>query len=259
MIAGKNMLNIVVPMAGAGSRFAMAGYKDTKPLIPIRGVPMIRLVIENLRPARSHRFIFVCQRQHLAEYALQERLTAWAPGAEVIAIDGLTEGAACTVLAAEHLIDSGDALMIANSDQWIDADIDAYLAQMDAARLDGLIMTMTADDAKWSYVALDERRHVTRVIEKVVISDEATVGIYNYARGADFVRAAKEMIAQNERSNNEFYVAPVYNYMIRDGAAIGIRNIGREAAGMYGLGIPADLELFARLDVCDEALSKVAA
>ena len=245
-------------MAGAGSRFAQAGYRDTKPLIPIRGVPMIRLVIENLRPAQAHRFIFVCQRQHVEQYGLTERLTDWAPGAEVVAIDGLTQGAACTVLAAEHLINTGDALMIANSDQWIDADIDAYLARMEAQALDGLIMTMTANDPKWSYVALDERSRVTNVIEKVVISDEATVGIYNYRRGADFVAAAKAMIAADERSNGEFYVAPVYNRLIGAGAQIGIANVGREAAGMYGLGIPADLEFFARQPICDVALKQAA-
>jgi hypothetical protein len=91
---------------------------------------------------------------------------------------------------------------------------------------------------------LDRSNLVTRVVEKEVISHEATVGIYNFRRGSDFVRAADRMIAKNLRVNNEFYVAPVYNELIEDGARIAIYNVGREGAGMYGLGIPSDLEHF---------------
>lgn len=172
-------------------------------------------------------------------------------------MDGLTEGAACSVLAAEALIANRDPLMIANSDQWVDVDIDSYLAAM--AGFDGLIMTMTANDPKWSFVALDPDGRVRMVREKEVISNEATVGIYNYARGIDFVTSAKKMIAANDRVNREFYVAPVYNYLIADGARVGTFNVGSEGGGMYGLGIPQDLEAFLRLDVCDRAVSAVPA
>lgn len=243
------MLNIVIPMAGAGSRFREKGFVVPKPLIPVNGVPMIRVVINNLTPHQEHRFIFICQRAHVSEYSLRDRLQRWAPGSEVVEIEGITEGAACTVLRAEHLIDSSAALMIANSDQYIDSSIDAYVEAMDARALDGLIMTMSADDPKWSYVALNQDGLATEVAEKRVISTHATVGIYNFARGSDFVRAAKEMIAKDLRVNNEFYVAPTYNELIARGDRIGAYNIGREAQGMYGLGIPADLELFLSLDV----------
>ena len=254
------MLNIVIPMAGAGSRFAREGYVDPKPLIPVEGVPMIRLVIENLRPKVAHRFIFICQQSHLEAYKLAPKLAMWAQAtpnaadAVVIGINGVTEGAACTVLHAREHINSDQPLMIANSDQWVDCDINAYLAKMDQEGLDGLIMTMKADDPKWSFVGLNDRGHVTRVVEKQVISDEATVGIYNYHRGSDFVKAAEAMIAANERVNNEFYVAPAYDRMIANGAKVGIYNVGSEADGMYGLGIPSDLKLFTSLPVHRKAL-----
>jgi dTDP-glucose pyrophosphorylase len=237
------MLNIVIPMAGLGSRFAKVGYKDPKPLISVGGVPMIQVVINNLKPAAAHRFIFVCQRKHVAEYGLAEKFARWAPGCKLIELDSLTEGAACTVLAASDLIDNEDALMIANSDQYIDYSVDDYLARMEQENLDGLIMTMKADDPKWSFVEL-RNGLVTRVVEKEVISDEATVGIYNFRKGCDFVSAARDMISKNLRINNEFYVAPAYNQLIEAKARIGICNVGREADGMYGLGTPADLELF---------------
>lgn len=231
-------------MAGAGSRFAKEGYKDPKPLIPVAGIPMIKLVINNLRPKEDHRFIFICQQTHVEAYGLREKLTAWAPGCEIIGLNGLTDGAACTVLTARHLIDNQTPLMIANSDQYVDIDINEYIRMMDAKQLDGLIMTMNANDPKWSFVGLSNDGLVERVVEKEVISDEATVGIYNFKHGCEFVAAADEMIASNLRVNNEFYVAPAYNHMSKMGRRIGIFNVGKEGDGMYGLGIPADLEFF---------------
>lgn len=252
------MLNIVVPMAGLGSRFANAGYEQPKPLIPVHGVPMIRLVIENLKPSRPHRFIFICQQSHLEAHGLAPLLEQWAPGALVVGIDGLTEGAACTVLKVRDLIDDSRPLMIANCDQYVDVAIDDYLASMDDRSLDGLIMTMTADDPKWSFVGLDPDGLVTRVVEKQVISDEATVGIYNYRHGKDFVAAADAMIAQEKRVNGEFYVAPAYEELIERALRIGIYNVGAEARGMYGLGVPADLELFLQLDLGRRAAERLA-
>ena len=253
------MLNIVVPMAGAGSRFAKAGFKIPKPLIPVRGTPMIRLVIENVRPQREHRFIFVVQEAHDSEYGLEPQLIEWAGhNAVVVRVNGLTAGAASTVLAAEHLLDSEDPLMIVNSDQWVDVSIDDCLCRADDFH-DGLIMTMYANDPKWSFVGVTPDGYVTRVAEKEVISNLATLGIYNFARGADFVFGAKSMIAANERVNGEFYVAPVYNKLIRNGAKVGVFSIGSEAQGMYGLGIPADLELFLSLPVSGKALSRLSA
>lgn len=234
-------------MAGRGSRFSAVGYQDPKPLIPVGASPMIKVVIDNLTPSRPHRFVFICQAEHVAAYGLREKLESWAPGCAIVEIDGVTEGAACTVLKARDLI-GADPIMIANSDQYVDLDIDDYLAAQDG--LDGLIMTMRADDPKWSFVGLDENGdRVTRVVEKEVISNEATVGIYNFASGADFVRAADEMIAADRRVNGEFYVAPVYNELITAGQQIGIYNIGAEADGMYGLGTPADLDLFLSLEI----------
>jgi dTDP-glucose pyrophosphorylase len=248
------MINIVIPMAGLGSRFAKAGYQDPKPLVQVLGMPMIKLVITNLRPAVPHRFIFICQRAHVEAYGLESKLTQWAPGSALIQLDGVTEGAACTVLAAQSYIDNDAPLMIANSDQYIDADINQYLQYMETQKLDGLIMTMRADDPKWSFVGFNEAGSVTKVIEKEVISNEATVGIYNFSRGKDFVRSAYHMIAQNQRVNGEFYVAPVYNACIERGARIGIWNIGSETHGMYGLGTPADLDLFLSLPVSQRAV-----
>jgi len=247
------MLNIVVPMAGRGSRFAKEGYTLPKPLIPVKGYPMIQVVIENLRPSMPHRFHFLILRAHDEEYGLADRLRAWAPGCSIVYVDEVTEGAACTVLLARAAIDSGDPLMIANCDQYIDASIDVYLADMGAA--DGLIMTMWSDDDKWSFVRRDETGRVVEVVEKVVVSDEATVGIYNFACGSDFVRGADQMIADDIRVNGEFYVAPVYTMLANEGAEIRCHSIGRVGAGMHGIGVPADLTEFEAGPVSDKAVA----
>ena len=238
-------LNIVVPMAGRGSRFQAAGFHKPKPLLEVGDKAMIELVIENLRPRQHHRFVFICQAEHVERYGLHEKLETWAPGCAVVELDGVTEGAACTVLKAREYFDNDAPLMIANSDQYVDYDIDRYLADMTAPQaLDGLIMTMWADDPKWSYVELSDAELATRVVEKEVVSDCATVGIYNFAQGKDFVSAAERMIAQDLRVNGEFYVAPVYNLMIESGARIGVHSVGAVADGMYGLGTPDDLTAF---------------
>lgn len=249
------VLNIVIPMAGRGQRFASVGYTDPKPLIPVHGHPMIRVVIENLRPAGPHRFIFLCLAEHLERYELADKLAVWAPGCTVIPVDRVTEGAACTVLLARDLIDGDAPLMIANCDQWIDTDINAYLARLDTDGVDGLIMTMDDGDPKWSFVGFDDAGRVNRVVEKEPISREATVGIYNFRHGRDFVAGADAMIAADQRVNGEFYVAPVYNEMIAGGATIVCHSIGAVDAGMYGIGVPADLERFLGLPVSGKAVA----
>lgn len=236
------MLNIVIPMAGRGSRFANVGYKLPKPLIEVHGKPMIEFVTHNITPKEEHRFIYLCLQEHLDKYDLENRLKAIEPSCVVVPVDHVTEGAACTVLLAEEYIDNDNPMMIANSDQYVDIDINEYIAAMEGS--DGLIMTMFADDPKWSFIKFDDDGYVTMVREKEVISNEATVGIYNFTHGSDFVKYAHQMIDKNIRVNNEFYVAPVYNEMIEAGSKIVFHNIGSVDNGMYGLGIPEDLNRF---------------
>lgn len=238
------MLNIVVPMAGRGSRFVNAGISTPKPLIPIHGKTMIELVLNNLKPKGEHKFIFLILKEHIDKFQIDEKLKEFAPGCEIIVVDQVTEGAACTVLLAKDLINNDNPLMIANSDQWIDIDINDYLNSMDEKKAQGLIMTMWANDPKWSFVRLDKKGHVTETVEKQVVSNHATVGIYNYKKGRYFVESAESMISNNFRVNNEFYVAPAYNWMPKECVKTIPYSIGKVMDGMYGLGTPEDLEKF---------------
>jgi dTDP-glucose pyrophosphorylase len=244
------MLNIVIPMAGLGSRFKTAGYELPKPLIRVGGRPMIEWVIENIRPSRHHRFIFICLKEYLLLFPeVLHTIKAICPNSEFISINRVTEGAACTVLLARDLIDSNEPLMIANSDQYVDLNINEYLSEMEAQKADGLIMTFFSDHPKWSYCRLRSDGTVSEVVEKKVVSQKATVGIYNFKFGSDFVRSAESMINENLRVNGEFYVAPAYNKLIEAGAKVVTKDTGVEYGGMYGLGTPLDLDFFLTTDV----------
>ena len=239
------MLNIIVPMAGRGSRFAQAGYTDPKPFIDVKGKRMIERVIDNLTPDRPHRFIFIAQREHLEEYSGYEILKkATNDNCVIIPIDEVTEGAACTVLLAKDYINNSNPLMMANSDQFIDYNINAYLEVVDelSETYEGVIMTMERTESKWSFVVRNRFNKVIKVVEKQPVSSEATVGVYNWNQGSEFVRAAEMMIALNIRHRGEFYVAPTFNQLIKDGGYVECIDIGKD--NMHGLGTPEDLELF---------------
>ncbi len=237
------MLNIVVPMAGMGKKFQEAGYAFPKPLIDIKGKPMIEVVARNLKPKGDHRFVFVCNREQYEKYDLYNILkNATDNQFEVVLLHGATEGAAATVLCAAQYIDADDELVIANADQYIDVSMDDFLAYARKKGLDGLIMTFKASHPKWSYARTDDSGKVTETAEKRVISDNATVGVYYYKHGRDFVAAAQEMIHKNIRTNNEFYVCPVYNELILRDKAIGVYPIDTET--MHSLGTPEDLTVF---------------
>jgi dTDP-glucose pyrophosphorylase len=231
-------------MAGEGSRFAAAGFTLPKPLIPVNRVPMIELVVRNITPKRAHRFIFICQAAHARAFDLADFLSQIAPGCSVIELAGATEGAACTVLKARDHIDGDAPLMIANSDQFVDGGADGFIEDGLSGGLDGSIMTMFSRDPKWSFAALRSDGLVGRVAEKEPISDQATVGLYIFSRGSDFVAGAESMIAKNLRVKGEFYVAPVYNELIERGRRIGIHNIGPVDHRMHGLGTPEDLAAY---------------
>jgi NDP-sugar pyrophosphorylase family protein len=233
-------------MAGRGSRFADAGYSMPKPLVPLHGVPMIEAVIHNLRPREPHRFIFLALEEHLEHSELAATLRRIAGDGIVVPVHGVTEGAACTALLARSWIDSDDPLIVANCDQWVAEGNDLFAKALLHGSAEALIMTMTAHDPRWSFVEIGESGRVVRVVEKEVISDTATVGIYGFRRGRDFVAAADLMISHNRKVKGEFYLAPVFNEMIDLGASVEIHSVGALDEGMFGLGTPEDVEAFLR-------------
>ena len=230
-----NNMNVLIPMAGLGSRFSIAGYTFPKPLIDINGKSMIQVVVENLNIDAN--YIFIVRKEHYDKYNLKYMLEMIAPNCKIVQVDHLTEGAACTTLLAKQYINNDEQLLIANSDQWVDWDSSDFMYSVQGEHIDGGILTFENTHSKWSYVKTDDNGFVTEIKEKLVISNQATVGIYHWKKGSEYVRYAEQMISKNIRFNGEFYVAPVYEQAIQDSKKFKVYNVKK----MMGLGDPSDL------------------
>lgn len=239
------MINVVIPMAGRGSRFEKAGYSFPKPLIDVNNDPMIKIIVDNLNIQCDSgvRYIFLVLKDHYDKFSLRYLLPLIVGGneCEIVVVDSVTEGAACTVLLARELIDNDDKLILANSDQWVYWNSAHFLNFMKEKDADGGIVTFHACHPKWSFAKVDEATNlVTEVAEKKPISNVATVGIYYFKKGSLFVKSAEQMINKDIRTNGEFYVCPVFNEVIQNGGRV----YSYPVAEMKGLGTPEDLQRF---------------
>lgn len=231
-------MNILIPMAGAGSRFELAGYTFPKPLIDVNGKTMIELVVQNIN--LNGNYIFIVQTIHRKKYNLDYILSSIQPNCKIVEVSSLTEGAACTTLLAKHLIDTDEPLFIANSDQYVEWSSSEFLNEMSQTHIDAGIVTFYGTHPKWSFAKTDEDGYVTEVAEKLPISTNATVGYYYWKHGRDYIKYAEQMIAKNKRVNNEFYVCPIFNEAIVDHKKIKTY----KAKKMWGLGTPEDLNYY---------------
>lgn len=231
-------LNVLIPMAGLGSRFKDAGYAFPKPLVEVNGKPMIQAVVESL--GVSAKYTYIVQKEHAEKYNLSYLLNLITPECNIIQVDGITEGAAVTSLLARDYIDNDSPLIMANSDQIVEWNSRQFIYDLMTKNADGGIATFKSTHPKWSYAKVDDHGLVVEVAEKKPISDIATVGIYYWKHGSDFVRYAEQMISKDIRTNNEFYVCPVFNEAIADDKRIFVSEIKK----MWGIGTPEDLNYY---------------
>lgn len=230
-------MKVLIPMAGEGSRFAKEGYQFPKPLIDVVGKPMIQRVVENLD--FDAEYIFLVRKEHLEKYTgLRGTLNQITNHkTTIVTVDGLTEGAACTALLAKEHINTEEDLLIANSDQLIEYEVNNFLTIKNFTNIDSMVFTFNATHPKWSFVKVNSRGFVTEVAEKNPISNIATCGIYWYRKGSDFVKYSEQMITNDIRVNNEYYIAPVYNELIKDNKTLVPFYVNK----MWGIGTPEDL------------------
>ena len=250
-MANKQKIDVIIPASGDGTRFVAAGYKICKPLIEVNGIPMLANVVKNLKSTlfdlhyhiilrKSHIENFKDDFDNLIKELASEKLN-------FIEIEKLTEGAACTVLFARNAL-STNPIIVANSDQLVEFEIDTLIKDAMLRNLDGSILTFIDEDknTKWSYVKTNSDNLVVEVAEKNPISNQATVGIYYFANGLEFVDSAVEMIIANKRHNNEFYLCPVYNEYIIKNKKVGIIKINKNQ--MHCLGTPEDLNNYININ-----------
>jgi HAD superfamily hydrolase (TIGR01509 family) len=236
-------IQIVIPMAGEGSRFQKAGYTIPKPFIDVRGKHMIQWVIDNVTSSKYKlEFVFLCREKHLETNSMSF-LDVQGLSYKIIHVKTLTEGAACTVLLAKDVLNPDLPMVIVNSDQYLEWNTDSFYSCLLNPSYDGVISTFYSpdpSDTKWSFIELDENMLITKVAEKVWLGPNATTGIYGWKRASDFISYTERMIQKNIRVNNEFYVCPVYNEAIEDSKKIRYF----ECKKLWGLGVPSDLEYF---------------
>lgn len=230
--------NILIPMAGEGSRFKQAGFTFPKPMIEVNGKPMIQLIVDNI--GFDANYIYVVRKEHYENFNLKNFLNLITPNCKIVIVDHLTEGAACTTLLAKEYINNDNPLIIANSDQFVEWNPTDFYYKMIETKSDGGILTFKSTHPKWSFVKLNEQGNVIQLAEKDPISNIATVGIYYYKKGSEYVKYAEQMINKNIRVKNEFYVAPVYNEYMLDNKKIKTYDV----KSMWGLGTPEDLDYF---------------
>ena len=235
----KQKCNILIPMAGRGSRFEEQGYTDKKPFIDVNGKPMIHRVIRNLGMEfdKEYMFILICLKEDFDKYDFTEFEKVIGHNSyDVVILDDVTEGAAQTVLTAKHLINDDTPLMTMNSDQLVDWDVEKLFEMCE--QFDGVIPCFYGEGNAWSYARTLDNGYVQEVAEKKQISNYATAGYYYWRKGSDFVKYAEQMIEDNSRTNGEFYVAPVYNWAVKDGKRVGVFMVDK----LYSLGTPEDLK-----------------
>lgn len=235
-------MQVVVPAAGRGRRFVEQGFKEPKPLIRVMGKPLIKWSTDGLMGARDLKFIFLVLQDHIDSHQIDRQLGLLYPGAKVVLVKSVTEGAACTVLLAKDYLDMDESMMIVNCDNLFMIDIRAAEESLEGDDK-GMIFYFASNKERWSYVAVNERGLAERVAEKEVISDKATVGAYYFAKARYFVEAAEYMIERNMRTKGEFYVCPVYNVIIEQGGRIRVFPCDLH----YSLGTPEEVANFEEL------------
>lgn len=227
-------MKLIMPMAGNGSRFAEQGYKDPKPLIDVRGKPMFVRTIESIG-LEFDEYIFIVRQEH----NLRDSVLEHYPNAHIVELDALTEGAACSVATAAPYMDADDSFCVCNCDQffeWNSLEFDQHKNN------DGVLLLFNdpAKDPKWSFAAYEPSSQlIFKVAEKDPISEYATAGLYYWKSWKTYLESLQMMIDANDRTNNEFYLCPVYNHTLR------LQNTvisGIIIDEMHGVGIPEDLD-----------------
>lgn len=228
-------------MAGRASRFKEAGYEMPKALIPIKEKYMIQWAVDSFAFLKNPEFIFICLREHEEKFGISSKLKKmYGEKIKVLFTDGVTEGAAATALLAKDLINNDEEMIISNADQFFVSKLFRKELESKSKAYTGLIPVFEGTHPRWSFAKVNDKGFVTEVAEKVPISNNATVGVYYFKKGKDFVWAAQEMIRKDIRRNNEFYVCPVFNELIGRGDRIK----AAFADAMWSLGTPEDVAYF---------------
>jgi NDP-sugar pyrophosphorylase family protein len=230
-------MNVIMPMAGRGSRFENSSYKLPKPLIEVNGIPMFIHALRSLQNVAFHQIIFIALREHEVQFELSSIIKKFVTNHyKLVLIPEVTQGQLCTVLEGKEYIDNDNDLLIISSDTIVISNIGRDIKNR-KADCKGLISVHTMEGEQWSFAQTDAFGRVVKVAEKVRISDNASTGLYYFSNGKDFVARAEKMIASKHTTKGEYYVIPLYQQYIDDKEFIGLS----KSSQMWDMGTPAAL------------------
>jgi NDP-sugar pyrophosphorylase family protein len=233
-------MNILIPMAGEGTRFPRDSYKIPKPLIEIQGNPMIQRAVESLNLPGKYHFVVRKDSYYDQVCSLLHKIL---PDPKIISVEETTQGPAASCLLFKDFINNEEELVVVNCDQIMWWDSELFLTTARHYKYDGVIVTYSTTTPKNSYARINRSGFVEEIKEKEVISDISLNGIHYWRKGKYFVQSAESMIEQNDRApNGEFYVGPSYNHMVRAGLKVGIHHIPNWQHNPVG--VPEDLETY---------------
>lgn len=208
-------MNILFPMSGKSKFFNTVEYPYPLPLIEIFDKSIIELVIENFRKiAGDLFFVFIVSDEDCKKYHLDNVLKLLTKEkCHIVRLKKNTKGAACSVLMAIEQINNDEPLIIANSDQIIDVDLNKVIRYFNDKEADAGVISFESIHPRWSYVKIVNDR-IVETAEKKPISKDAIAGFYYYRRGKDYVRSAMNSIRKDNNIEGQFYIAPTMNELV---------------------------------------------
>ena len=235
-------MNIIITMAGLGSRFRKAGYNCPKYMIEAKGKTLFEWSMDSLIGYNEHvsKYICVVRKEDQTEEFIKEKMKRYGiDDVEVIGIDYLTDGQATTCMLAIPYCNEKEPIMVYNIDTYVEPGEMKYEDISGA----GHIPCFHAEGDHWSFAKLDENGKVTEVREKVRISDNCTLGAYYFSSAELYKELYEEYYKDNSKlEKNEKYIAPLYNFMIEKGMSVTISIVDEKK--VHVLGTPEELDIF---------------
>lgn len=235
-------MQIIITMAGLGSRFRKIGYNCPKYMIEAKGKTLFEWSMDSLVDYNPYvsKYIFVVRKEDNSEYFIREKMERYRiKNIEVIGIDYLTDGQATTCMLALPFCDQEESIMVYNIDTFVEAFEMKYME----INGDGHIPCFHASGDHWSFVRIDAEGNVVEIREKVRISDNCTLGAYYFSSAKLYKELYEGYYSDTSNlEKNEKYIAPLYNYMIEKGMKVTISII--EAEKVHVLGTPEELNIF---------------
>ena len=231
-------MNIIIPMAGAGSRFSQAGFKLPKPLIEVHGKPMYQWAANSLPLDQAGRLVFIIRKDEFTQQLSDDIAYTYAGyDPDIVVLNSLTRGQAETVYLAADVLDTREATLIHNADTAFES-----MTMPNNHSFGGLVTFECApNDARWSFARVDDldTDKIVEVREKQIISSHASTGTYYFSDTEWLLTAIHQQLEQGMTEQGEFYIAPLYNRAIHDGHYIELLH----CQNFTGLGTPEELKL----------------